>query len=135
MNWNRACQTLVSMLSLSVLAAILGSAGCGKNDDAPKYHHIEGRVSGISPVSNEVKMMWYNEKEKKEVEITGTLAPDSEILINGHTARLEDVMLDDNVEVTGRVEKHNGERKLVAQKVKISRPETGLPATATDPAN
>jgi hypothetical protein len=126
---------VVAPFGLLALTALLGPLGCGKSDDTPKHRSITGKVSGIDPVTNEVRMLWYNPKEKKEQEIPGTLAPDSEILINGRTARLDEVMVDDPVEVIGRVEKHAGEKKLVALKVYVTRPENATTAAASAPAN
>ncbi|HOJ75360.1 MAG TPA: hypothetical protein PLQ89_18755 [Phycisphaerae bacterium] len=111
-----------------LLTAVLTTAGCGKKDETPKHISIEGRVLAIDTATGQVKMLWYNEKEKREREIEGTLAPEAEILINGQTATLEDVKVDDIVAVTGRLEKHDGEPKAVAVKVHITRP------TATEPA-
>ena len=67
----------------------------------------------------------------RQLELTGKLAPDAEILINGSTARLEDVQTEDQVEVTGRVEKRGDEQQLVATKVQITRLDAG---TASAPA-
>ena len=67
--------------------------------------------------------MWtYSEKKLKEVEIEGTLAPNAEILIDGKTAKLEDVRVDDRVRVTGFIEKDDGQKALIATKVEVTRP-------------
>lgn len=120
----------LAALSLGLSAVLLFSSGCGKKNEEPKHRNIDGKVTSIDTTTGEVRMLWYNAKEKKDMELTGTLSPDAEILINGRTAKLEDVQVDDNVSVTGRVEKHEGEPKLVALKVQISRPTDTEPAPA-----
>lgn len=117
-------------LSLGISALLLIGGGCGKKSEEPKHRNIEGKVTSIDTATDEVRMLWYNPKEKQEMEIKGTLAPEAEILINGRTAKLEDVQIDDAVSVTGRIEKHDGERKLVAVKVHITRPTDSEPAPA-----
>jgi hypothetical protein len=125
------------LLGLS-LFGILILGGCGEDNETPKYRQLDGRVSKIDQATGTVEMNWYNDKMKKEVSITGKLAPDAEILINGMTARLEDVHVDDAVKVTGRIEKApSGERQVVATKVEVTRPEL-TPSThpaATKPAS
>ncbi len=120
----RICFALVILAA----AALPVLSGCGGKDEPPQHKSIKGRVTSIDVASGQVQMLWYNEKEKQERPITGTLAADAEILINGRTARLEDVMIDDTVEVTGRREKEDGQPKLVAVKVTVTR-------TTTEPAD
>lgn len=128
---------------LALTACLLGAglwAGCSKDDDQPKVRTVPGRVAAVDPASGEVQMYYYNEKEKKEILVSGTLASNAEILINGRTARLEDVRVDDKMTVTGRIEKHDGERNLIAVKVEIDRPgeadsqPESQPTTASQPA-
>ncbi len=115
---------------LAAVAAMLVSAsGCSSKNEEPKHRTIKGTVLNIDASSGQVEMLWYNPKEKQERKIVGKLAPDAEILINGKTARLEDVTVNDKVAVTGRVEKHDGQPSLVAVKVDIRRPTT-RPASA-----
>jgi hypothetical protein len=111
-----------------ILASIIAcvGAGCKDKSDAPKVRHLKGRVVSIDPESEIVTGSFYIEQQQKEMELSGKLAPDAEIMINGRTATLKDVRIDDSVEVTGYEEKHDGERKLVAQRVEIIRAE---PAT------
>lgn len=112
-----------------LLVSFLGLAGgCSKESETPKYRELHGRVSGIDSASGIVRMMWFNPKQNKDIELAGKLAPDAEIIINGATARLEDVHVDDKVTVTGREEKRDGERQLVATRVEVTRAAT-LPAT------
>lgn len=129
---NLAKNALILLAMLSV-AGLIGITGCGGKDDQPEHKSIKGKVSRIDTSNGQVALMWYNPKDKAEREITGTLASDAEILINGKTARLEDVQIDDEVTVTGRREKHDGIPKLVAVKVDIRRPAASEPASQPKP--
>jgi outer membrane lipoprotein-sorting protein len=107
--------------------------GCGKNEDAPTYQELKGRVAAVDQANGIVEMNWFSPKQKKEIMLSGKLAPDAEILINGATARLEDIQVDDKVTVIGREERHDGKRDLVATKVEVIRSEPAE-STASKPA-
>lgn len=117
----------IRMFKLGVAAALAMSAlagGCGKDDNAPKSRVLNGRVTAIDINSGIVEGSFYIEKQKTDIKLSGKLAPNAEIFINGKTAGLEDVLIDDRVKVTGLEERHNGEKKLIATKVEITRPTT-----------
>ncbi len=97
--------------------------GCGEDAEPPDTQRIEGRVSTIDPASGKVGMMWFSKKRGKEIPLEGKLSQDSEILINGITAKIEDVMIDDKVEVVGKVIGEGASRQLIADKVIIERSE------------
>jgi hypothetical protein len=108
----------------SVAAAVLAfglSAGCAKDSERPEYDQISGVVASIDKSSGEVTMSYFSEKHQKQVQIRGKLAPEAEILVDGATARLEDVRVGDRVKVRGRVEKKDSDRNWVALNVEISR--------------
>ncbi len=107
--------------------------GCSREPEGPEYNEIEGTVSGIDGEGSSVRMRWYSPKRNEIIELTGFLAPDAEILIDGRTARLEDVQIEDRVVVVGRQEKRNGERRLVATRVEIRRHEAGASQAAETP--
>lgn len=121
-------------VTTAIVLACLTVAGCSKDSDEPKYRELKGKVSSIDPTTGQVGMTYYNEKRKTEQALVGKLAPDAEILIDGATATLADVRIDDEVVVTGRVEKRDGEPQLVATQVRIQRREAGTSEAATKPA-
>lgn len=128
---------LVCWLLSGLVVGVLAGSGCGKDKDQPKHFQVKGKVTAIDTSSGAVKIMWYNPKQKREEERTGTLAPESEIWINGKTARLEDVLIDDTATIAGRLEKKDGEPKLVAIRVDIRRATTepaAGEAASTQPA-
>lgn len=118
-------------LTFIVFLAVALFVGCGKDREETTYRNLTGKVSRIDLDTGVVEMTWYNEKKKREQTLPGRLAPDAEILIDGATARLEDVRIDDVVTVNGRVERRGGETQLVATKVEVQR--QNLPTT-TGPA-
>lgn len=123
-----------STLCAALVAAAVSAAGCGKGQEEPPYRVEPGRVASVDLNTSAVKMWWYSAKQQKEVLLEGILAPNAEILINGRTARLEDIRVDDPVRVTGRIEKREGQKTLIATMVEITRPETGVAEPATQPA-
>jgi hypothetical protein len=111
---------------MGVVAAALAwtvAAGCGGSDSRPEaeYDQLLGQVTSIDRASGEVAMSYRSDKHNKEMTIQGKLAPEAEILIDGATARLEDVRIGDWVKVRGRVEKRDGSRNWVALNVEIDR--------------
>ncbi len=128
---SRLLRALLPMVA--ALAVCLG--GCKDDNREPKYKVRDGIVSKIDRETGEVEMRVYVEKLQKELEVSGRLAPNAEILINGETARLEQVNVGDKVTVTAREEKDDNDRKLVAVKVEVTRPleTTDAPAPATQP--
>ena len=120
-----------------VLTGILGSAalsGCKDDSDIPKSRVLEGRVKDIDVASGVLTGKFYIKKQNEEVELKGKLAPDAEILINGVTAALGDLKVDDMVTVTGWEEKRGNDRKLIAKKVEVTRPLSSQPAGGSKPS-
>lgn len=119
---------------LLLIAAALPFAACRKDSEASKHRQLEGRVTNIDTETGVVEMSWFNEKQKKEITLSGKLAPEAEILINGATATLADIRTDDKVTVIGHEEKRDGDRQLVATQVRVTRAESSTkPAAATAP--
>jgi hypothetical protein len=129
---------LMSSFRLCACAAIVtvwAGFGCQNQSDQPKAHILKGRVTKIDVSSGIVTGKFWIEKQNDEIELSGKLAPDAEIIVNGRTASLEDVRIDDPVEVVGWEEKSNNERRLIAKKVEIERPAADTrPAGASRPA-
>lgn len=123
-------------LSILIWALFLAAGGCRDRSETPKYRKLTGRVTLINLSTGEVEMSTYIPKLKKEIPLKGKLAPDAEILIDGSTARLEDVRIDDQVAVEGRDEKHGEERQLVATKVVVTRSDAARSsAPASEPGS
>ena len=123
-------------LGLSVVLAVAAGSvvGCGNDSDRLKYREITGRITSIDLKTGVVSMSYYNPKHKREMPLSGRLAPDAEVFINGATARLQDLRVDDHVTVTGRRDKRDGERPLIATRVHVTREERPSPGASTRPA-
>jgi hypothetical protein len=121
--------TLYTIATIATLATL---AGCQNKPSAPKVHLLKGRVTKIDTTSGVVTGMFWN-KQNKEMELSGKLAPDAEIIIDGRTASLGNVEIGDDVEVEGFEDKQGESSNLIAKKVTIRRSATGAtqPATAT----
>ena len=115
-----------------VFAAMSVVSGCSKDSDRPKYREVAGRITAIDLKTGEVTMTYYNEKHRAYQPLTGRLAPDAEILINGETARLEELQVDDRVTVTGFEDKNLGQ--MLARKVDVRREGPPSSGPATEPA-
>lgn len=112
-----------SYLFLSGCLCVGLLAGCGKEDEEPDHKIVKGRVSDVNKATGEVGMLWYNEKRGETMSLKGKLAQGAEILINGRTASLDDVLIDDEVEVVGSVVGEGESRRLIAHRVTIIRVE------------
>jgi hypothetical protein len=124
----------IGLLGTAVMASALPTTGCGKDRDTPQTRVLKGRVTRIDP-SGEVEGEFYFEGMKDYRRISGRLSPTAEILINGETARLEDVKIDDVVQVTGYEEKRGGSERgpLIATRVEVTRPTAGTTQPADAP--
>ncbi len=117
---------MMTSLRITMLAAIAAGAcalfaGCKSDSDTPKYKVVKGQVTGINSETGEVQLTYYDEKLKKDVTGTGKLASDAEILIDGATAKPEDVHKDDRVTVKLRIEKKDNIPQYVATQVDVTR--------------
>ena len=108
---------------LSIVAFLaLGIAGaCSKESDKPEYHNFDGRITGVDRNSGAVEFEFFSKKHQEMRKRTGKLAPEAEILINGATARMEDVHIGDQAVVTGRIDEDGDEKLFVATRVNVTR--------------
>ncbi len=114
------------------VAALGGVWGCGKEEERPLYHEVQGKVTAIDEETGKFTVEWYNKKRQQRMTHEGTLAPDADILINGRTASPGDVHIDDRVTVTVRDD--SGDRaNLVATRVLVERPE--MPLETSQPSS
>ncbi len=118
----------------SLVVALLLCGACGQEDEAPKYDTIRGTAKSINVNTNEVSMNWYNPNKQKEVIVPGIVTDRTEIFINGVVARLDEIQVNEEVEVTGQIAKESGSRKLIATRIEVTRRSTTTSAAATAPA-
>jgi len=125
--------------ALSLLVAVCVLAGCREEKPERKYKQLEGLVDSVNPETGEVAMLWYNEKKGRNIRVEGTVTKDTEILINGRVARLEDIRPKERVCVLGYIEGEGLDRHIVATRIEITREEKGwtpasAPAGTTQPS-
>jgi hypothetical protein len=112
-----------AVLFLAAGLALAGTiTGCGRDDEEPRVLARTGRVASINKETGVVEMWIYSPKHRQEIKIDGTLAPEAEILINGATADLDDVRIDDQVMVQGEVIRSDLGVRIIATKVEVTRP-------------
>ncbi|MBN1489047.1 MAG: hypothetical protein JXA69_03950 [Phycisphaerae bacterium] len=117
-----------------VALSLLLCGACNKSEDEPKHRTIEGVAESVDPKSNQVSMSWYNAKKQRDERVNGMVNDDTEVLINGRVARLEDIVAGDSVKVTGRVLKSEGEPQYLATRIEVTREGADSFVPATEPA-
>jgi len=134
-NGTRLSIHLLALFTLVIAAGAVVS-GCGKDKNEPKYHNRKGRVAAINQETGVFEGWFYNRDQKREIKYPARLDPNVEVLINGATATVDDVRIDDKVMVTVREIKHDGESEFIAIKVEVIRPpaEPSPAASAPEPA-
>ena len=120
--------------TFAVLLAAIFLTGC--SDSGKKEKKIktkDGVVTKIDVKSNSVAMSFVD-KDGKDRELKGSVRDDTEIIINGRAAKLDDVREGDKVAVSGYKEGKDDEMKLVATKVEVKRAqESDWKSTGTKP--
>ena len=122
-------------LVLAAMAAAAAMIGCGKEKESSKYINVAGRVTSIDFETGEVSIKTYSHKDREDRIFPGRLAMDAEIFIDGKTARLEDVQVDDFVTARIRVIKRDGERHRFVTKIEVKREGPAATDPATGPAS
>jgi len=119
--------------TFALIVALSAVGGCRDKSTTPKAHTLKGRVTKIDAASGVVTGKFVNKKTGEDMDLSGKLAPDAEIMIDGRTANLNEVEIGDEVEVIGFDEKQDDDHHMIAKKVKITR---STPSTrpATRPA-
>lgn len=117
-------------------AGFLACGACGHKDAAPEHRTIDGVAESIDPSTNQVSMRWYNQKKQQDMKVAGTVTDQTEILINGRVARLEDIKVGEKVKATGRIMKDSGATQLtvIATRIEVTRESTPTSAPTTSPA-
>ncbi len=106
-------------------AALLQTTGCREVKPKPEVISLSGKVEKIERVSDEtgtITVTYYSEKQQQEIAGTGVVTKETEIMINGAVAKLKDLREGDRVSGEVRVEKSGKERKQVAIRIHVDRP-------------
>jgi hypothetical protein len=108
--------------------------GCKERKEERTYRNISGIARAVNLETGEVAMDFLHPKKGDKLELRGTVTQDTEIIIDGRIAKLEDVKIGEGVEVTGYVTGEGPDQKLVVTKVTIERPVPIKTGGTTNPA-
>jgi len=115
----------MSWIGLAILIGVglVGPAGCSsRGAGKPKQKRLEGIAEKVDLQNNYVSMRVSDNKGGERI-LEGTFKEDTEVLINGRAAKLDQVRPGDKVVVFGYREGEGENQKLVATKVEVTRPE------------
>lgn len=118
------------------VAAMLGLVvlGCREDKPAVRTLAVSGTIEEIDLPNRTVQVSAFVEKLGREETFTVHVTDDTELLINGSLAKVEDVRVGERAEGDIRVIKENGSRKYVALRVQIERAEVVRAPGAASPA-
>ena len=122
---DRSLDRFARALCPLIVAGILLTPGCRKQDPGYEVVPLEGKIEKIKLTSDdtgEISVSYYSEKHRQEVIGTGLVTRETEIMINGAIAGLKDLREGERVRGEVRIEKKGGEKKRIALKIYVDRP-------------
>lgn len=122
---DRSLDRFARALCPLIVAGILLTSGCRKQDPGYEIVPLEGKIEKIKLTSDdigEISISYYSEKHRQEVIGTGLVTRETEIMINGAIAGLKDLREGERVRGEVRIEKKGGEKKRIALKIYVDRP-------------
>jgi hypothetical protein len=114
-----------SFVCLPIIAGLIAVPGCRKRDPGFEVMTLEGTIEKIKLTADdagEITVTYYSEKHGQEMEGTGLVTPETEIMINGAVAKLKDLREGERVRGEVRIEKENDKKRQIALKIYIDRP-------------
>ena len=96
-------------------------SGCSEEAPERKYRVLEGTAEKIDLKTGQVSMNYFSKKRNQEIAVEGRVTDETEVLINGRLARLEDIRPQEHVRVTGYKEGKGANALVVVTKVEIER--------------
>ena len=118
---------------LAVLVSALLVAGCqSEGKSRKKPGSAKGFVTKTDLANNKVSMKVKKERDGSEVEITGSLTPETEVFINGLKRTPAEVELNDEIRVEYERTGDGVEMQFTVLRVDVSRP-VGWKSTRTEP--
>jgi transcription termination factor Rho len=110
---------------LAFALAALASPGCRRNDPGFELVSLEGTIEEIKrnrEGTGEITVLYFSEKHGREMLGTGLVTSETEIMINGAVAKLDDLREGDRIRGDVRVDGKQGEKRRVALKIYVDRP-------------
>ena len=99
-------------------------SGCRKQDPEFQVVTLDGRIEKIkldADGTGEISVSYHSKKHLQEVVGTGAVTKDTEIMINGALATLDDLREGDRVRGEVRIEGMGDTQKQVALKINVDR--------------
>lgn len=122
----KTCQDRVSRsVCLLIVVFLVVCSGCRESDPGLEVISLEGKIEKIDSTSDEtgeITIVYYSQKQKREVVGTGLVTRETEIMINGAVAKLKHLRPGDRVRGEVRVEKRRGKERQIALKIYVDRP-------------
>ncbi|MFQ5591147.1 MAG: hypothetical protein ACE5HE_08300 [Phycisphaerae bacterium] len=106
------------------LALVFAPGGCRENDPAYEVITLEGKVEKIDARpdgTGEITVVYFNEKRNQEMHGTGTVNRETEVMINGVLARLEDIRVGERIRGEVRIAKKGTDDERIALKIYVDR--------------
>ena len=119
----------VARLAVCMIFTVsLVAGGCRKKDEGPRIMSLEGKVESIEAEpdgTGKLVVVYYNEKQKRDVAGTAFVTKETEIMIDGALATLADLREGERVRGEIRVDKKGGERTQTVLKLYVDRAKRG----------
>ncbi len=115
-----------ALLVLAFTLAAFTSPGCRRNDPGFELISLEGTIEEIKrnrDGTGEITVLYFSEKHGQEMLGMGLVTSETEIMINGAVAKLADLREGDRIRGDVRVDGKQGEKRQVALKIYVDRPE------------
>ncbi len=113
--------TGATLLALIMLATV---GGCKENDKPIEIIALEGKIEKIkrtTDATGEITVVFYSEKQHQEIRGTATVTEETEILLDGAAAKLNDLRDGERIRGQVRVEKKGGRKTNVVLKIQVER--------------
>ncbi|MFQ5501658.1 MAG: hypothetical protein ACE5EQ_05080 [Phycisphaerae bacterium] len=120
---NRMNKTRSLVLPVPMILAgfCLLTAGCSDDNQGPKIRKREGVAKSIDVENRKVSMSFTDKRGETHV-LEGTFTDETVVFINGRSQGIKDIRPGDKVLVYGYTEGKGTDRRLIATRVRVSRP-------------
>jgi len=107
----------------TVLVALLIVGGCRKESKEPSIVQLEGKIERITarPDGTGEIILVYTDKRGEPAKGIGEVTPETEIMINGAVAKLQDIREGEHVRGQVQIDKKHKDRKPIAVSIHVDR--------------